>query len=797
VVGDGAADQEVAVRTTRGLVFAVLLGPLLATARPAEAAIVPDNYATIQAAIDAVRNGALPDGSAIDVRPGTYPEALSIRSNAKSLTLRALNGAGTVTVNAAGKNLSALTVWNATGTIRIEGLRFTGGRGNATGGTGGGMTLANSSPTFEDCTFDGNTSLMDGGAGVVWSSNPTFLRCTFTSNSTVRFGGGFVITGGSRPTFVGCTFQGNTAGTGNATGSGGAIHANDSSPTLRSCTVTGNQAKFAGGGIVVIGVAGSANGTATLRIEDSDVNGNTATRATPSSNPAEGGGVHIEVNAVGRIVRSRIRNNAANTGGGRGAALARYEIQSSIIEGNQAPDPANVGGFGGGIQVLSNGAATSGLPASSVVLVDSVVRNNTARRGGGLFINGDMTCGSCTDATAPKATLSMTDSLVDGNTATDQGGGLYSVRGVLAINGGLISRNKSNAGNGLGGGLAVLAGSSATLTAVRIAVNQASQLGGGIFADVNTTLSVSGSSIYRNTATNGGGLYVGSTGTSGTVQTSALVDNVGTTIAENCPASAPRLSYTSNTIVASGTTIIYTGSCNPPGTLTVAGLNALPSGRASGNTGTLSLATVRSLAYFAVTPDFFPAVLAWSVIRATGVSITPPVSPTPTGDTGTVDVNGMATVDYSFSATTPLGSVGPIAGSASPSPGAVKVTFASQPSGLTLSVNGTNVVTRPLSRRRLHHQRCSALPDERAEPLISSRTGTACCRTPHDRTPAALSPTPRATSSRRRGRSITTRGRRADPRHAQHRGSARRTCLGRRLVADSRSERVISPPPAP
>jgi len=112
---------------------------------------------------------------------------------------------------------------------------------------------------------------------------------------------------------------------------------------------------------------------------------------------------------------------------------------------------------------------------------------------------------------------------------------------------------------------------------------------------VNTTLSVSGSSIYRNTAPTGGGLYVGSSGTSGTVQTKrAPWTTSGPRLPRNCPASAPRLSYTSNTIVASGTTIIYTGVCKPPGSLTVAGLNALPSGRARGNTGNLSLATVRS-----------------------------------------------------------------------------------------------------------------------------------------------------------------------------------------------------------
>ncbi len=671
---------------------------LVAAALPARAATVPDNYATIQAAIDAVLSGALPDGSVIEIRPGTYTETLTISSTAKSITLHALNGPGTVTVNATGAGRSALIVLSASGTIQVKGLRFTGGQGDPSGGTGGGMTLQDASPAFEDCIFDGNTSLLNGGAGVFTRSNPTFLRCSFTNNSAVQFGGALVITTGSRPLFVACTFQGNASGTGSAIGSGGAIHANDASPTLRFCTISGNQAKFAGGGILHLGLFGSPNGVATLLVEDSEISNNTASRAAPDANPAEGGGVHIEDNAVGQIVRTRVKNNVANTGGGLNAYRARYEIQSSIIEGNQAPDPSNVGGFGGGIQGSSN---NTGLPlqqASTLIVDDTVVRNNTARIGGGIFVGGDGLCGggSCTDASATKASLSLTNSLVDNNTATVQGGGIYSTRSTVTVSGGLVSRNRNNTGDGYGGGLTLVRGTSATLTGTHVAANEAGQFGGAIFADLNATLSITGSSFYRNSAGNtGGAFFVGSGGNSGTVQTSAFVDNAGTTLAELCPgASAPYLSYQSNTIVGNGTTVVYDGFCNPPGTLTVAGLNALPSGKASGNTGTLALATVRSFAYFAVTPDFFPAVLAWSVMRATSVSISPPVSPAPSGDTGTVDVNGVANTSYSFSATSSLGSVGPIGASVAPPPGStVNVTFASQPSGLSVSLNGTTVVT--------------------------------------------------------------------------------------------------------
>ena len=685
----------------------MLLGFVLGAAGTAAAATVPDDFPTIQAAVDAVVSGGLPDGTTIDIRPGTFAEALTINATGKSLTLRALSGPGTVTVDATGKNRTAFLVLNATGTIRVQGLRFTGGRGDPSGGTGGGMTLEGSSPAFEDCVFEGNTSLLNGGAGVLTRSNATFLRCTFASNSAVQFGGGLVITTGSRPTFASCAFQGNIAGTGSAKGSGGAIHSNDASPTLRDCRVLGNQAKFAGGGIFHLGDFGSPNGVATLLIEESEVSGNTASRASPGSPPAEGGGIHIEDNALGRIVRSAVRNNAANTGGGLNAYRARYEIGSSVVEGNQAPDASNVGGFGGGIQASSNNTALPLRQASTVILNDTVVRNNTARIGGGIFVGGDQVCagGACTDATATKASLSLTGSLVDGNTATKQAGGIYSTRSTVTVSGGLVSRNKNNAGDGYGGGLMLVSGTSATLTGARVAANEASQFGGGIFVDLNTTLSVTGSTIYRNTAGNtAGGLYVGSNGANGgIVQTSALVDNVGTTIAEQCPApaSAPYLTYSSNTIVGSGTATIYTGMCNPPGNLTVAGLNALPSGKASGNTGALSLATVQALAYFGATPDFFastsafPSVLAWSVMRATSVSIAPAVSPSPSGDTGSVDVTGAAIVNYSFSATTSLGGVGPLGATVSPRPGntAPAPAISSPASGATFAVGQVLILT--------------------------------------------------------------------------------------------------------
>ena len=132
------------------------------------------------------------------------------------------------------------------------------------------------------------------------------------------------------------------------------MHINDASPIFRGCLISGNQSKFAGGGIEHIGLFDSAYGPAILVLEDTEVSNNVSSRFSAADNPAEGGGVSIEDNAIAYLIRAHISGNSANTGGGLNGYRARYEISSSIIEFNHAPDPLNVGGFGGGIDMSSN-----------------------------------------------------------------------------------------------------------------------------------------------------------------------------------------------------------------------------------------------------------------------------------------------------------------------------------------------------------------------------------------------------------------------------------------------------------
>jgi parallel beta-helix repeat protein len=641
-----------------GLVAALLFLAIAVFDTRSEAANVPGDFSSIQGAINAIVNGSLPDGTVVNIQPGTYGETLLIGATPRSMTLRAAGGAGTVVVDGGGKG-STLQILSASGNVRIEGLKLRNGRGDLA--RGGGLTIDNSSPTVVNCTVESNSSSGNGG-GVMLSgrSNAVFDGCVVQNNTAAQFGGGIFIGGGSRPTFSNCTIQGNASGTTSNIGSGGGLNIQDASATILGSHIVSNRAAFAGGGILAIAPFGSAFGESTLTIEDSDVSNNTAARFSASDPPTEGGAIHLEDNMAAVIKRSTIRNNTANTGGGLNAYRARYSIEASIIDGNTAQDPAGIGGFGGGLGASSSNVGMPVQRAASLTLTNTVIRNNNSRLGGGFFVSGDQLCGggTCTNNTANKATLQIVASVIDQNAATIAGG-VFVTRTNLTMTDGLVSRNQATGGTGgLGGGVLVTT-SAATLTNMRIGGNSATGVGGGLFVDGSAILTASGLAVHNNSApaAAGGGIFVGRGGNSGSVRDSAFVDNSGLDIADDCPppSSAPYMTYTN---VKFGTTdVVYAGGCNPPGTLTAAAFGRLPN--VSG-AGTIGLADVQARALFIAVPSSSPSVLAWSVIRATSVSISPTVGRITTNpQVGTADVSVTATTTYTLTASTSLGSLNP------------------------------------------------------------------------------------------------------------------------------------------
>jgi hypothetical protein len=198
--------------------------------------LVPVEYPTVQAAIDAANKG-----DTIIVADGSYigPGNRDINFNGKAIKVRSENGPENCIIDCENLGRGFLFQSGEDQNSILEG--FTIKRGNTTNGAGI-QCLYRSSPVISNCVLVGNVSSRYGGAVSCSMSNPTFVNCVFERNSG-RNGGG-MRNYKSSPDLISCVFIGNTC----PSGSGGAMYNTDEScPNLVDCNFVGNSAKWTGG----------------------------------------------------------------------------------------------------------------------------------------------------------------------------------------------------------------------------------------------------------------------------------------------------------------------------------------------------------------------------------------------------------------------------------------------------------------------------------------------------------------------------------------------------------------------
>lgn len=228
------------MRTPRRLVL--LAGTMLAVPALAETRLVPQNYATIQAALNAAN-----PGDTVLVAPGVYsgPGNRDLNPLGKAVTLRSVGGAATCTIDAsdAQPHAGVLFNHNETAATIIDGFTITGGDQF----NGGGVCVQSGSPLIRNCVIVGNRADC-WGAGVYSNSgaSPTFRNCLIAGNDSAAEGGG-VFTISSNARIENCTITGNTAN------SGGGICVFGGLPQFVNCRITGNTASYGGGGYVYQG----------------------------------------------------------------------------------------------------------------------------------------------------------------------------------------------------------------------------------------------------------------------------------------------------------------------------------------------------------------------------------------------------------------------------------------------------------------------------------------------------------------------------------------------------------------
>jgi len=197
---------------------------------PAANRLIPDEYATIQAAID-----ECVDGDVVIVAPGTYtgPGNRDIDFLGKAITVRSIDPND--------PNVVAATIIDCEGS---EAKRHRGFKFHSEEGLDSvlcGITIINGYGPKEQI---GSYTRSHGGAIFCNNSSPTIKNCIISGNWADYDGGGIFCFDHSSPTISNCIIRENSAGY-----NGGGLYCSYSSPPIHRCTIADNSALRCGGGI--------------------------------------------------------------------------------------------------------------------------------------------------------------------------------------------------------------------------------------------------------------------------------------------------------------------------------------------------------------------------------------------------------------------------------------------------------------------------------------------------------------------------------------------------------------------
>ena len=385
-----------------------------------------------------------------------------------------------------------------------------------------------------DGLFEGNEAPIGGAAGARTGCKLTFTGTEFTNNKST-----------------------DTNSANEKTIGGGAIYAHASAEvTLTDVTMTGNTSKNYGGAVMVNGgkltvkggvITDSAANTGAaiylyscteMSITDTEIKNTvarwngavysnagtlTVNNVTATNNSADKGTVfYISGGSATLENVTATENTAANNGGVVYVGSGTVEIKNMTATKNSAKYGGAVYAEGGNVTVtggsftentsIESGGAIAVL-GGTVTVNGSTVNKNTANKGGALYIEkGAHTVTSLTanENSAPNggaiyikgdtAELTLTDSTLNGNTTTGNGGAVNVTNGVLKVVGGEMKNNSAGANSG--GAIVAYAGS----VEIKDTLLEGNTAGYGGAVSINgVTLTTNNATFKNNTATVRGG----------------------------------------------------------------------------------------------------------------------------------------------------------------------------------------------------------------------------------------------------------------------------------------------------
>jgi hypothetical protein len=364
-----------------------------------------------------------------------------------------LFGVSDSTVILDAESLSRILIFDYNTGTQVSGFTVTGG----TSEKGGGIYCLYSDPVIQDLTITGNSAHY--GAGLCCEFAVPHLQDVNIINNTASGSGnqgGGIFCANSYPQLQNLILSGNSAVW------GGAICCSNSSANVQNSSVLNNTA-VRGGGIASL--------SATPEFHNVLLSGNTAS--------LYGGAIYIE-NSYPCLQGIEITDNTAAVGGGIYITGANPVLEGLILTGNSATSE------GGGIYSYD----------TWLELNDALIENNEAAKGGGIYI-----------AENPGAILM--DVTLDGNIASDEGGGFYCAGSDPELLNVSITNNQTNGSGSKGGGF-YCANTNSELLNVTITNNHANgdgSKGGGIYCSTGSNLSLEFVDITNNLAMNGGGVF--------------------------------------------------------------------------------------------------------------------------------------------------------------------------------------------------------------------------------------------------------------------------------------------------
>jgi len=337
---------------------------------------VPDDYPTIQVAINAAA-----DGDTIIVSPGRYIENIDFLG--KAITVRSIDPLDqqiveSTIIDGGGARSCVRFKNNETNDSLISGFTIT--NGNANGPhpietCGGGIYCGGrdgSSPVISFNIIRDNSAAHFGGGIDAGGGSPIILSNTIKAN-TAAFGGGIDAGGGSL-IILSNTIKGNTAGSGGGICSSGLAPGCHTPVFIVSNTIEGNMAGVGGG------ISADANDNEETVILGNSISENRAKFSGGglggqcvivqenlficNSSGSDGGGAKITYGGSSQLLAENLFSG--NVSGHNGGALAlSSSILTMLVSGNTMADNTSTG-TGSAIFTMSNCTA-----------YDNVISGNT------------------------------------------------------------------------------------------------------------------------------------------------------------------------------------------------------------------------------------------------------------------------------------------------------------------------------------------------------------------------------------------------------------------------------------